>query len=84
MLYPQIFFRFIQPVHVHLTDQFFFNVLALENILVALTREIGYGPCFLYIEFFWIGVRSDVGPTFINFEFFSRPYGLIREYIKVI
>ena len=26
----------------------------------------------------------DVGPTFINFGFFSRPYGLIREYIKVI
>ena len=26
----------------------------------------------------------DVGPTFINFEFFSRPYSLIREYIKVI
>ena len=33
-----------------------FNVLALENILVALTREIGDGPCFLYIEFSWIGV----------------------------
>ena len=28
--------------------------------------------------------RIDVGPTFINFGFFSRPYGLIREYIKVI
>ena len=26
----------------------------------------------------------DVGPTFMNFGFFSRPYGLIREYIKVI
>ena len=26
----------------------------------------------------------DVGSTFINFGFFSRPYGLIREYIKVI
>ena len=36
----------------------FFNVLALENILVALTREIGDGPCFLYIEFSWIGVES--------------------------
>ena len=35
----------------------FFNVLALENILVALTREIGDGPCFLYIEFSWIGVK---------------------------
>ena len=23
----------------------------------------------------------DVGPTFINFGFFSRPFGLIREYI---
>jgi hypothetical protein len=26
----------------------------------------------------------DIGPTFINFGFFSRPYSLIREYIKVI
>ena len=26
----------------------------------------------------------DVGPTFISFECFSRPYGLIREYIEVI
>ena len=24
--------------------------------LVPLTREIGDGPCFLYIEFSWIGV----------------------------
>ena len=39
-----------------MTDQFFFNVLALENILVALTREIGDAPCFLYIEFSWKGV----------------------------
>ena len=36
----------------------FFNVLALENILEALTREIGDGPCFLYIKFSWIGVPS--------------------------
>ena len=28
--------------------------------------------------------KIDVGPTFINFGFFSRPYSLIREYIKVI
>ena len=32
------------------TTSFFFNVLALKNILVALTREIGDGPCFLYIK----------------------------------
>ena len=38
-------------------SKIFFNVLALENILVALTREIGDGPCFLYIKFSWIGVR---------------------------
>ena len=43
-----------------MTDQKInFNVLALENILVALTREIGDGPCFLYyIEFSCIGVDS--------------------------
>ena len=37
-------------------SKIFFNVLTLENILVALTREIGDGPSFLYIEFSWIGV----------------------------
>ena len=40
-------------------SNFFFNVLPLENILVALTREIGDGPCFLYIEFSWIGVNLN-------------------------
>ena len=39
-----------------MTDQFFFNVLALENTLVALNREIGDGPYFLYVKFSWIGV----------------------------
>jgi hypothetical protein len=38
-------------------SKIFFNVLVLENILVALTIEIGDGPCFLYIEFSWIGVE---------------------------
>jgi hypothetical protein len=37
-------------------SNFFFNVLDLENILAALTIEIGDGPCFLYIKFSWIGV----------------------------
>ena len=41
-------------------SNFFFNVLALENILVALNREIGDGPCFLYIKFSWIGVGRDL------------------------
>ena len=27
-------------------DRYFFNGLGLENILAALTREIGNGPCF--------------------------------------
>ena len=44
-------------------SNFFFNVLALENILVALNREIGDGPCFLYIEFSWIGVWRHQPPT---------------------
>ena len=39
-----------------MTDQFFFSVLALENILVALAREIGDGPCFEHLKFSWIGV----------------------------
>ena len=37
-----------------------FNVLALENNLVALTGEIGDGPCFLYIKISWIGVLYHV------------------------
>ncbi len=37
-------------------SNFFFNVLVLENIVAALTREIGDGPCFLHIKFSWIGV----------------------------
>ena len=39
-------------------SKIFFNVLALENILVALTRKIGDGPCFLYLKFSWIGVSN--------------------------
>ena len=72
MLYPPKNFRFIRPVHAHLktdkwdylqwpiTDQKKINVLALENILVALIREIGDGPYFLYIKFSWIGVNINV------------------------
>ena len=52
-------------------------------------------PCGLYWNYSdkicknWENVYTlasgiDVGPTFINFGFFSRPYGLIREYINVI
>ena len=59
-------------------SKMFFNVLALENILVALTREIGDGPCFLYIEFSWIGVRTlfpykpDPMPNFFRHTLMSR------------
>ena len=47
---------------------FLFNVLALENILVALTREIGDGPCFLYIKFSWIGVSMDTWWSLFSFD----------------
>ena len=43
-------------------SKLFFNVLALENILVALTIEIGDGPCFLYKNFSWIGVSCYKDP----------------------
>ena len=36
-----------------------FNVLALENILVALTRGIGNGPYFEHLTFFLIGVTHS-------------------------
>ena len=39
-------------------SKYFFNALFLENILVALTREIGDGPCFLYWKSFWVGVTE--------------------------
>jgi hypothetical protein len=50
-----------------------FNVSALENILVALTREIGDGPCFLYIKFSWIGVMNVPLLNFFNNESQSLP-----------
>ena len=38
------------------------------------------------IYFYILTLESgiEVGPTVINLAFFSRPYGLIRDYIKVI
>jgi hypothetical protein len=47
----------------------FFNVLALQNILVALNREIGDGPCFSYIEFSWIGVEKQFLQTTCSGQF---------------
>jgi hypothetical protein len=58
-------------------SNFFFNVLVLENILVALTREIGDGPCFLYIKFFWIGVCYKFCKKEIS------PKKFLDEYINV-
>ena len=61
ILYPK---KTLPPVHVHLkkdqldylrspmTHQFILNVLALENILVALTREIEDGPSFFVYKIF--------------------------------
>ena len=40
-----------------------------------------------YIITFLLGTLEsgiEVGPTVINLAFFSRPYALIRDYIKVI
>ena len=51
-----------------MTDQLFFNVLALENILAALTKEIGDGPCFLYIKY-WI-VLDGLLTFFVSKTFF--------------
>jgi hypothetical protein len=66
---------FIQPTCVEslpMTDQ---NFLALENISVALTREIGDGPCFLYTKFSWIGVSLKMSKNPIFLQFFE--YSLI-------
>jgi hypothetical protein len=57
----------------------FFNVLALENILVALTKEIGDGPCFLYIKFSWIGVDWIRLTLVIFLTFFEKIY---NDWIK--
>ena len=38
----------------------------VENILVALTREIGDGPCFLYIKFSWTGVEPLISCPFLS------------------
>ena len=49
---------------------------------------------FMFLRFKTLGIKLavmttlesgiDVGPTVINLVFFSRPYSLIRDYIKVI
>ena len=53
-------------------SNFFFNILVLENILVALTIEIGDGPCFLYIKFSWIGVIRVQGTSFLFIDSFGK------------
>jgi Mn2+/Fe2+ NRAMP family transporter len=60
-------------------SKFFFNVLALENILVALTRESGDGPSFLYIKFSWIGVHSEI--VGVNQTYFL--YGFVEFKIEL-
>ena len=59
-------------------SKIFFNVLALENILEALTREIGDGPCFLYIKFSWIGVTSGQLRTLARFFCYVQVINLQR------
>ena len=60
----------------------FFNVLALENILVALNREIGDGPCFLYINFSLIGVIlvAICLESFAVICFFTFGQGCVFDY----
>ena len=71
MLYPQKFFKFIRPVHVHLKmDKWDY----LRWPMTALTREIGDGPCFLYIKFSWIGVYHFLMSVDHNFDF-KRSFG---------
>ena len=62
-----------------MTDKFFFNVLALENILVALTREIGDGPCFLYIKFSCIVVWLHLTFSAIPFWFLVTLHALLTS-----
>ena len=47
-------------------DQICFYVLALENILVALTRENVDSPCFEHLKFSWIGVDSCKNLLILN------------------
>ena len=61
-------------------SKFFFNVLALENILVALNREIGDGPCFLYIKFSCIGVLVDFAVNTSHSKFLSFFYLTTMKY----
>lgn len=44
------------------------NVLALENMLVALIKESGDGPCFEHLEFSCIDV-IQVANIFHHFKF---------------
>ena len=46
--------------------------------------EFGQFPGKILLIIIILASGIDVGPMFINFGFFYRPYGLIREYIMVI
>ena len=50
-------------------------------------RGLNPDACSIYSvdgDSLYTSLGIDIVPKFINFDFFSRPYGLIREYIKVI
>ena len=62
----------------------FFNVLALENILVALTREIGDGPCFLYIKFSWIGVHRKYKKDLVLSLKFPHQIQIHNNFVHIV
>ena len=59
------------------------GIYPLKHLIFAV-----YYPFYYYYYYCcYLGTLEsgiEVGPTLINLAFFSRPYGLIRDYIKVI
>ena len=58
------------------------HVLTLFHLIFFVLSQKTVASGNMYTHTLESGI--DVGPTVINLAFFSRPYGLIRDYIKVI
>ena len=56
----------------------------IDTLPTELKPACPFGRNMIKAKPYTLASGIDVGPTFINFGFFSRSYGLIREYIKVI
>ena len=77
-------FTLFSPVKQASEPQVILKTLLPFAWITGLATNLSFvDPKLLYIRF-TLESGIEVGPTVINLAFFSRPYGLIRDYIKVI